>query len=145
MTLGFAIAVVGCAGGEEMPADSPATAMAAPLTLADLAGTWSVQALAETSDSVLTTYTLTATPDASGWTLTFPGRDPIPASVAVDGDSLIMDAGPYESVLRAGEQVTIHGVSRLDNGMLMGTFMARYATASADSVLRGRMHGTRMP
>jgi hypothetical protein len=136
-----------CAGAEEEtpPADEPAAAMATPLTFADLAGTWNVQALAETSDSVLTTYTLNATADGSGWTMTFPGRDPIPATVAVDGDSLILDAGPYESVLRPGVQVTVHGVSRLQNGMLMGTFLGRYTTTGADSVIHGRMHGTRTP
>jgi len=144
-TLAFAVAVVGCARGEEMPADTPAAAMATPLTMAELAGTWSMQALAELSDSVLTTYTLTATADGSGWTMTFPGRDPVPAMVAVDGDSLIVDAGPYESVLRAGVQVTVHSVNRLENGMMMGLFEAHYTTTGADSVLRGRLHGTRMP
>lgn len=143
--LGVAVVLAGCAGGEEMPADTPAAAMATPLTLAELAGTWSMQALAETSDSVLTAYTLTATADGAGWTMTLPGRDPVPATVAVDGDSLVLDAGPYESVLRPGVQVSVHSVSRLENGMLMGTFQARYTTTGADSLLRGRLHGTRTP
>ena len=40
----------------------------------------------------------TATADTSGWTLTFPNRKPVPVRVvAVDGDSIVTEAGPYES------------------------------------------------
>jgi hypothetical protein len=143
-----AVALVGCAGGEEeMPGDTPAAAMAAPLSFADVAGTWSVQTMGEASDSVLVTFTLTATADGSGWTMTFPNRpDPVPLTVAVDGDSIIMDSAPYQSVLRAeSTMVTTHSVGRLENGMMMGTFTARYETQGPDSVLRGRTHGTRVP
>jgi hypothetical protein len=143
-----AVALVGCAGGEEeMPADTPATAMAAPLSFADVAGTWSVQTMSESSDSVLITFTLNATADGSGWTMSFPDRpDPVPLTVAVDGDSLIMDAGPYRSALRAeSTMVTLRSISRIENGIMMGTFTAHYDTQSPDSVLRGRTHGTRVP
>jgi hypothetical protein len=143
-----AVALIGCAGGEEeMPADTPAAAMAAPLSFADVAGTWSVQSMAETSDSVLITFTLNATADGTGWTMTFPNRpEPVPLTVAVDGDSLIMDAGPYMSALRAeSTMVTLRSVSRIQDGMMMGTFTAHYDTQSPDSVLRGRTQGTRVP
>jgi hypothetical protein len=139
-----ALAFVGCAGGgEEMPADTPATAMAAPLSLADLAGTWNLQTISESGDTVASV--LTGTGDASSWTIAIAGRDPIPARVMVDGDSVITESGPFESVLRPGVMVTTHTVSRLDNGMLMGNIVVRYEGAGADSVMRGTVHGTRVP
>ena len=142
-----AVALVGCAGGEGTPAaDSPAAAvMPAPVTLADFAGSWTVQSMGEMSDSVLVTYELTATGDPAGWMMTFPGRDPIPMRVSVDGDSVMADVGPFSSVLRPGVQVTTQSVNRLQDGMLVGTFVAHYAGAGADSVLRGRTHGTKKP
>jgi hypothetical protein len=39
--------------------------------------------------------------------------------------------------------VTTRAVSRLQGDLLTGTFMARYATDAADSVLTGRLQGTR--
>jgi hypothetical protein len=79
--------------------------------------------------------------------MSFPDRpDPVPLTVAVDGDSLIMDAGPYRSALRAeSTMVTLRSISRIENGIMMGTFTAHYDTQSPDSVLRGRTHGTRVP
>jgi len=101
----------------------------------------------EARDSTLVTYQLTATADTSGWTITFPNRkQPIPARVvAVAGDSLVMEAGPYESVLRRGVQVTTHGVLRLENGKLVGQTVAHYRTARPDSVRTIPMEGTRTP
>jgi hypothetical protein len=127
------------------PADRPAeTAAAAPtLSLADVAGTWTVQGMAEGSDSVIVTYTLTATATTEGWMITLPGRDAILLHVVPGGDSVVAHAGPYESVLRPGVMVTTEGTMRLVNGMLEGWTVARYATSSADSVVRIRTRGTR--
>jgi hypothetical protein len=36
-------------------------------------------------------------------------------------------------------------VSRLEGGMLVGTFISQYALAGGDSVARGRLRGTRVP
>jgi hypothetical protein len=142
-----AVAAVGCARGEdEVVADSPAAAvMPAPLSFADFAGRWSVQMMGEMTDSVLATYELNATADGSSWTLTPTGREPIPVRAAVEGDSLMLDAGPYKSTTPANVDVTTHGVSRLEGGMLVGTFVSQYAMAAGDSVVRGRLRGTRVP
>jgi hypothetical protein len=142
-----AVVAVGCArGDEEVMADSPAAAaMPAPLAFADFAGHWSVDLLGESSDSVLATYELNATADGSSWTLTPTGREPIPVRAAVEGDSLLLDAGPYKSIAPAGVDVTTQGVSRLEGGMLVGTFVSQYAMAAGDSVVRGRLRGTRVP
>ncbi len=139
---------IGCAPAEEQPAedqqaqDQPAAA--ATVSLADLAGTWTVTAMAESSDSVLITYDLNATATSDGWTSTLPGREPTPVRVVlVDGDSLVAEAGPFESALRPGVMVTTRTVARLQGDMLTGTIVAHYDTDDADSVLTGRLHGMR--
>jgi hypothetical protein len=142
-----AAAVVGCAKSEnKAPA---ANAMPAPppaLSLSDVAGKWSMKAMTEARDTTLVTYEMYATADTSGWTITFPNRKPIAARVSgVGGDSLVIDAGPYESVLRKGVQVSTHGVLRLQNGNLVGLTLAHYKTAKSDSVRHIVTEGTRAP
>ena len=97
----------------------------------------------EGSDSVVLTYELNATADPSGWTITFPGRPPVPMRATADGDSIITDAGPYESALRKGVQVTTRGVFRLVNGQLVGTTTGHYQTSGADSVATFRSVATK--
>ena len=86
-------------------------------------------------------YTLDA--GDAGWTLHFPKRPPVPTTPTADGDSIVADAGPYESALRKGVKVTTHSVFRLKDGKLVGTTVAHYATKGADSVLNLRSEGTR--
>jgi hypothetical protein len=115
------------------------------MSLGDVAGKWNVRATTGAGDS-LVGYQLTATTDTLGWTITFPNRKPIPMRiVAVDGDSVVTEAGPYESVLRKGVQVRTRNVNRLQDGKLVGTTEARYVTTGADSVLRLRTEGKRAP
>lgn len=125
---------------EEQPAATPTIA------LADVAGTWTMHAMNAAGDSTLVTAQLVATAAMDGWTYTFAGRDPVPMRVlAVDGDSIVTEMGPYSSALREGVNVTTSSVLRLQNGELVGTFAARYATGAPDSLLMGRMHGVRVP
>lgn len=137
-----AVLMAGCAPAEEQAEmDMPESSM---ISLADVAGTWDMQALPETGDSALVTYTLVATDNMEGWTMTFPGREPIPVRVvAHGGDSIVTELGPYASALRDGIMVTTRSVMRLVDGNLSGTFTARYNTMEADSVLHGRGVGTR--
>jgi hypothetical protein len=141
-----AMTLVACGRGDgDVTADSPAAATAPALTFADFAGRWSIQLLSDMSDSVLATYEMNATADGSSWTLTPAGREPIPVRAAVAGDSLELDAGPYKATAPANVDVTTHAVSRLEGGMLVGAFMSQYALAGGDSVVRGRVRGTRVP
>ena len=141
-----AVAVVACARkDDDVAADSPAAAAMPALTFADFAGRWNLQLISDMSDSVLATYELNATADGSSWTLTPAGHEPIPVRAAVEGDSLEIDAGPFKSTAPANVDVTTHGVSRLEGGMLVGTFVTQYALAGGDSVVRGRLRGTRVP
>jgi len=138
-----AVLFAGCAKKEAPP---PAEVPAPPsIDLVALAGTWATQTTAEGSDSVLVSGTITATADPAGWTISLPGRDPVPMSVTVSGDSLLTSMGPFESVLRPGVQVTTTGVLRLVDGKLTGPMQAHYVTTGADSVARLWTTATRMP
>ena len=150
-----AVAVAACSGDKSDAADSAAgttppgadsAARARTVSLADVAGTWTVRAVPESgADTTTTTYTLKATADTTGWTITYPGGQPIPVRVRVDGDSIMTQAGPYDSVRRKGQKVTTSGVVRVNGSALSGTSVARYQTTGADSVLRVRLTGTRTP
>ncbi len=120
---------------------APAPAAPAAISLADVKGKWKMKTTAEGSDSTMVEYTLDAA-DA-GWTLNFPKRPPVPTKASADGDSIVADAGPFESVLRKGVKVTTHSVFRLQDGKLVGTTVAHYASKGADSVRNLRSEGTR--
>jgi hypothetical protein len=148
-----AVALVACAKSET-PADTTAAAPAvttppppAPLTPADVAGTWTVTGKNEAGDSTLVTYEMKATTDTTGWTITFPGRQPIPMRVvAVSGDSIVVEAGPFPSALRRGVQVrSSRGAFRMVDGKLVGSTTTRYNTKRPDSVATLRTEGTRKP
>lgn len=146
----IALVLAGCGGAadkaETNVGEGPAMEEApAGVSLADMAGTWNVRGRMEGSDSTVVTYDLAIAPDGSG-SLTFPGREPIPVRlVAVDGDSVVTEAGPFESALRKGVQVSTHVVSRMQDGKLVGTTVARYQTTGPDSVARLTFEGTRAP
>jgi len=151
--LSCAVLLIACAKTEEKSADTatpaaapaPAPAPAPALSLANLTGKWTQVAKAEGTDSVLVTGEINATADPAGWTMSLPGRPNIPMKVTVDGDSLITDAGPYESVLRKGVQVTTHGVARMQGDKLVGKTVAHYTVKTADSVRRLDIEMTRKP
>ena len=131
---------------ESTAAAPEAPAAPAPIALADVAGKWSVRSMSERGDSTLVSYELVAAGDTSGWSLNFPKRKPIPMRVvAVAGDSIVTEAGPFESVLRKGVKVSTNSVIRLQDGKLVGTTVAHYATSGADSVRNLRLEGTRAP
>ena len=146
-----AAVLTGCAKKDNAAVDTMAMASStetttapAPVNLADVAGKWNMRSVPSAgADTTPTTYVLTATGNTSGWTLTFPGRPPVPAKVTVDGDSITIDAGPYASVRRKGVQVTTHSVNRLQGGSLVGSTTAHYKVKTADSVLTLTNSGTR--
>ena len=146
------LVVVGCAKKEKpadtvvaAPAPAPAPAPPPAITLADVAGTWNVVTKNQ-ADSTLVTYVLVAKPDTTGWTMTFPKRAPVAMKVlSVAGDSIVLHAGPYPSVLRKGVQVTTHSVLRLQDGKLVGATKATYNVKTADSVLMLKTEGTKAP
>jgi hypothetical protein len=138
---GLALLLIACSKPADKPADetvgeAPAMDQApAAISLADMAGTWDVRAMTESGDSTVVAFKMEATGTEEGWTYHFPKRDPIPVRVvAVGGDSIVTEAGPYESVLRKGVQVSTHTVTRLQGDRLTGTTVATYASGSNPEV-----------
>jgi hypothetical protein len=126
---------------EELPADT--VAAASTISLADIAGTWDVRSVPEAGDTTATISQLQVTADT--WTLLLADRDPVEGVVTTSGDSIVVDAGPFESVRREGLMVTTHSVYRLEGDRLVGTVVAHYETSDADSVLVLQSEGTRAP
>lgn len=127
--------------GMAAAAPAPAPAAPAPLRMADVQGKWKMRTMAEGSDSALVDYEMEVGP--AGLTVHLPKRPPIKGTAVVEGDSMVSDAGPYESVLRKGVKVTTHSVFRLENGKLVGTLVGHYAIKTADSVKTLRSEGTK--
>lgn len=148
-------ALAGCAKSEDKAATdtaAPATAAPAPapapktISLADVAGKWSMRSVPESGDTTATTFTLTATGDTTGWTMTFPTGKPVPVRiVSVGGDSIVTESGPYASVRRKGLMVVTRSTFRMDGGRMTGHTTAHYQKAGPDSVLQLRSEGTRAP
>ena len=144
------LALVSCKPADK-PADTPSAeappaveeAPAATIP-AEMVGTWHVRSTVEGSNKTVVTYDMVVTPDRSDWSLVFPKREPIPVRVvAIEGDSVVTETAAFESALRKGVQVTTRNVSRLKDGKLVGTTVARYQVSTADSVAQLRFEGTR--
>jgi hypothetical protein len=119
-----------------------APAAPAGIKLSDVAGTWTVKSLVGPKDSVVITTTVTQTADGKGATMQFPKGEPIPVRVvAVGGDSVVTEAGPYPSALRPGQTVTLlRSVGHYKGDAMTGTFEAHY---TAGDVFKGKTAGTR--
>jgi hypothetical protein len=143
LPLFLGLLVVGCGGAEYDAADADAEGMVAAIALADVAGTWNLTGTLATEEPTIVNYSVIATDSESGWVINLPGRDPVDLRiVAVDGDSIVAEAGPFESILRDGVMVTTRTVIRLQDGMLVGVLMASYDTDPAETV-PGTFEGTR--
>jgi len=139
-----AVAVVTAPASAQNPPAAPAPAVQvqrAGIKLADVAGRWEGRSMVGPKDSVIVTYTITATADAKGWTIAFPGHAPVPMRIlTVGGDSIVAGAGPYASVVRPGQMVTTRTVYHFAGETATGTFEAHYASGD---ILRGKMAATR--
>ncbi len=153
--LSCAAVLAGCtkaedrAVGDASTRDTVAPAAEAPasaaISLTDVAGKWKIHSTDEAGGNAIDAELL-ATADTSGWTLTGPKRKPIPVRVvAVAGDSIVTEAGPYESFVRKGIQVRTRTVNRLQNGRLVGSIELHYARGDRDSVAHRTSEGTRAP
>lgn len=136
------VLLAACAKPETPP---PADTSAATISLADVAGEWMVQATAMGNDSVIVMFNMTASADPAGWTMNLTDRDPVPMTITVSGDSIIHTAGPYQSVLRTGVQVSVSGSMHLVDGELVGPSVAHYVTSDSDSTANLWVTATRVP
>jgi hypothetical protein len=139
----FAIALLGaCSDAREAPPAMEEAPAAAALTLADFAGTWDNVAMLEgVADPIPST--LHGSTDASGWSMDLEGRDGIPMTVSIMGDSLIAETVEYESILRAGVMVSVRTASVLQDGVLTGNLVATYQTPDGVETVAGTMRATR--
>jgi hypothetical protein len=120
----------------------PAAESSSTVSLEDFAGKWRTRATDERGTN-MGEAVLVATPDTSGWTLTFPKQKPIPLRVvAAGGDSVVTEA-EYPSSRLKGAQIRTRAVNRLENGKLVASLEARYRVGGRDSVLHLRVEGTR--
>lgn len=119
-----------------------AAQQATVIKLSDVAGVWDANSMTGAKDSVIATSVITATADSAGWTMKLEGRDPIPLRiVAMGGDSIVTEAGPYPSILRPGLSVTVlRNVSHYKGDQMWGTFEATYSSGDKFS---GKVSGTR--
>jgi hypothetical protein len=127
-------AILACGQGAEKSADSIPAAAPPPapppkaIALADVAGTWELKAKPMNKDTVVLNMEITATSATTGWKMKLPnGANPAVTVGAVQGDSIVTDAGPFKSALRKGQQVTVHTVFRMQDGNLVGIAHTKYA------------------
>ncbi len=113
----------------------------APTKTSPFAGNWDAKTMVGPKDSVVATYVLHATSTQKGWTVTFPKRAPLALRIiAMGGDSVVAEMGPYESVLRANIKVTTRTTTHVKGDTFAGTFSAKYTNGD---VLDGKVSGTR--
>lgn len=143
--LGMAALFLGCTAKEAPPAADTAQTSSLPpgRSLASMAGIYDVNVMPEKNDSILTTYILNTT-DTLGWLFAFPSSSPVRMRVTDrKGDTLVAEAGPFESSIQKGVQA--RSVSRmwLNIGELLGTVRVSYDTPGPDSARTFRIQGTR--
>lgn len=117
----------------------------ATIALADVAGRWKVRA-SNYDGSHPVDYVLEIPADGSNWSIIGGNRPPIPLRVvSVAGDSIVADAGPYESFILEGVQARSREIFRLLDGKLVSRMDGYYALPGGDSVSHRKTEGTRLP
>ncbi len=118
---------------------SGAPGQARPVTLGDVAGTWDGTFTMGPTDSAIATFVLTATPDGKGWTLLLPGHTPHPTRVvAIAGDSVVTETGPYASTRRPGQTVTTRMILHLAGDAASGSFVAHYSSGDSQGKIAAK-------
>jgi len=108
---------------------------------AGVAGTWEGKTTVGPKDSVIATTVTTATANATGWTVQLPNRPLLQARVvAAGGDSVVIEMGPYESILKKGLKATTRLSGHYKGDAMTGTFEAKY---SDGTVVKGKATATR--
>ena len=141
-----ALLLLGCAqeATEEATEVAADTTAVEGISLADLAGTWNMQTTStDPADTFVNQYQIVI--DEASWTMNFPDRDPVSVTAVVDGDNVITDSEPFESVRHPGTMVTTHTVFHMEGDRLVGDVTATWQTAAGDSVGQLRTEGTRAP
>jgi hypothetical protein len=118
-------------------------ARAQDVTLASVAGSWHMRVMVGPKDSIVLMNMMVASADKDKWVMKNPGQTtPVALRVvAVGGDSVATEAGPYPSALRPGQTVTmLRNVLHFKGDKGTGWFEAHY---SAGDVVKGKLEATR--
>ena len=144
----LAALLAACAKTETPKVDTtavaPAVAAPAPLTTADVSGTWTGMNMAEGSDSVLNRWTVESANGTDG-KLTFQGvKTSVSFTSVLAGDSLVATSAPFTNpATPKAPQVTFRSVGRMKDGKLVGTSVTMLAAKPDSIVQRSRWEATR--
>ena len=141
-----ALLFLGCAqeATEEATDEAADTTAVEGISLADLVGTWNMRTTStDPADTLVNEYQIVI--DEAGWSMNFPDREPVSVTAVVDGDKVITDSEPFESVRHPGTMVTTHTVFHMEGDRLVGDVTATWRMAAGDSVAQLRTEGTRAP
>ncbi|HEY5061678.1 MAG TPA: hypothetical protein VII52_09095 [Gemmatimonadaceae bacterium] len=106
-------------------------------------GTWHGKSMPEHKDTVLATWTLDAPADSSKWTITMSNGQTIPLHiVAIAGDSVVSQLGPYKNAANNGQVETTRSVTRIQADKIVGIAETRLGS-NPDSVVRIRLQGAK--
>ncbi|MEX2152246.1 MAG: hypothetical protein WD825_02855 [Gemmatimonadaceae bacterium] len=148
-SLVFAVlALTACSKPETPAADSPAAAPGAatpaPLTDADVGGTWEAEGRPMDRDTVVVRFTMNNTDTGEGTSIVFPsGVKVVSTSRQISGDSVVSESGRFKSQVRKGTDVmSTRMVLRLLDGKLVGVATSKYANGDTASF---RITATKKP
>jgi hypothetical protein len=147
------VAAVACAKTETPAADTAAPAAApvpappAPLTAADVAGTWTGTSMAEGSDSVTSRWTVVRVTDSTSKFIAQGSKDSVDVVLRYDADSMIATSAPYTdpAAPKGTPKVTFRSVGRLKDGKLVGNATVMLASKPDSVVARSRWEATKAP
>lgn len=140
----LAALVAACAKSESGTADSAATAAVgpAPLTEAELAGTWTGTMKADGSDSVMVHWTQVCAAGACKGTAQ-EAPDTIPSTYTIAGDSTIGVTPAYADATTGGVKVIDNWVARVSGPAISGRGWMVLADKPDSVVLRYTFEGTK--
>ena len=141
--LAASLLFLACAPKEKAPEPAaPPPPPPAP-TVADFAGTWNATtSMTGTEKPVEAQMVVNA--DGTG-PLNAPGRDPIPLTLSMSGDSLVAVSAEYESLIRKGVKVVARFATHRGGDELHGTVVATYKTTKGDEVVNGTLTAKKAP
>jgi hypothetical protein len=138
--------LIACAKSDTAQTDSAAMApaMAAALTDADVAGTWTGTSMPAGSDSVVAHWTQVCGGGTCRGT-SQESKDTVVSSYTLSGDSAVGVSQPYTDPAIPGVKVIDNWVVRIQGTMASGTGSMALASKPDSVVFRYRFEGTRAP
>ena len=139
--------VFACAKSETPKTDStaPAAVTAAPLTEADVAGTWTGVAKVAGTDSVTAHWTQICAAGTCRGTSQENMKDTIPSTYTIMGDSSVGVTQPYNAPAVGGAQVVDHWTAHIAGGKVTGAGHLTLASKPDSVVSRYTFEGAKQP